>query len=83
MSRYDLRDETGRPLEQATGASRFRLGPAIKQDAQQFLNSAEYEFRKVVGATHTLARSASAEKPSPLRTTSQQARKPRKASDES
>lgn len=83
MSRYDLRDETGRPLEQASGTSRFRLGPAIKRDAQRFLNSAEYEFRKVVGVPRTLARSAPAEQPSPLRTTSQQARKPRKASDES
>lgn len=83
MSRYDVRDDTGRSLEQASGASRFRLGPAIKHDAQQFLNSAEYEFRKVVGAPRTLARSAPVEQPSPLRTAQQQARKPRKASNES
>ena len=83
MSRYDARDDTGRSLEQATGTSRFRLGPAIKWDAQQFLNSAEYEFRKVVGAPRTLARSAPAEHPSQLKTIPQQSRKPREASDES
>ena len=82
MSRAGLRDDV-RSLEQATGANRFRLGPAVKRDAQQFLNSAEYEFRKVVGAPRTLARTAPPEQHAPLETPSRQARKPRKASDES
>lgn len=56
MSRSSLREDSGRPQER-TGIERTstsnRLGTALKRDAHQFLNSAEYEFRKVVGASRT------------------------------
>lgn len=53
MSRSDTRDGASRSIQDATGAGRSRVPDALKRDARQFLNSAEYEFRKVVGASRT------------------------------
>ena len=83
MSRAALRDDM-RSLDQATGARRSPLGQAFKRDTQQFLNSAEYEFRKVVGVPRTLAKPAPpvpTEQRSPLEGTPRQGLKPKKGPD--
>jgi len=53
MSRSDTRESASRSIQDATGAGRTLVPDALKRDARQFLNSAEYEFRKVVGASRT------------------------------
>lgn len=54
MSRSDTRDDAHRSIREATGTGRHSsLANAVKRDARQFLNTAEYEFRKVVGASRT------------------------------
>lgn len=53
MSRSDTREGAGRSIQDATGAGRTLVPDALKRDAREFLNSAEYEFRKVVGASRT------------------------------
>lgn len=51
MSRSDTRDDARRSIPQADGLARhLPSSEALKRDARQFLNTAEYEFRKVVGA---------------------------------
>lgn len=82
MSRAGLRDDM-RSLDQATGARRSQLGQAFKRDARQFINSAEYEFRKVVGVPRTMAKPAKADQHLPLESATRQGRKPRKGPDAS
>ena len=82
MSRAGLRDDM-RSLDQETGAGRSLLGQALKRDAQRFINSTEYEFRKVVGVPRTMAKPAKAEQHLPLESATRQAQKAREGSDES
>jgi hypothetical protein len=54
MSRSDMRDDASRSIQGAARPSRHPSPTdAIKHDARQFLNTAEYEFRKVVGASRS------------------------------
>lgn len=64
MSRSDTRSNDIRAMNGGAGArdtragagQRLSAGDALKRDARQFLNTAEYEFRKVVGASRTAPR---------------------------
>ncbi len=61
MSRSDTRSDDLRDVNAGARSSDSRGGSsrslpssdALKHDARQFLNTAEYEFRKVVGASRT------------------------------
>lgn len=89
MSRSDLREDSGRPLERTSGReagrspARSQIGAAIKRDAGQFLNTAEYEFRKVVGAPRSLSKQPAPEQPLPAEIKPRQSQKPKEDSDES
>ncbi len=63
MSRSDTRSDAIRTLTGDAGARDTRpgvgqrlsaAGNALKRDALEFLNTAEYEFRKVVGASRSM-----------------------------
>lgn len=63
MSRSDTRSDDIRTLNTDAGARQGRTGAgrrlsvagnALKRDAREFLNTAEYEFRKVVGASRSM-----------------------------
>lgn len=62
MSRYDAHDET-RSRDPFSVPDRYQpdsrqthrqFGQAIRRDLQQFVNEAEYEFRKIVAAPRLL-----------------------------
>lgn len=53
MSRSDTRDGASHSIQDARGTGRSSVPDGLKRDARQFLNSAEYEFRKLVGASRT------------------------------
>ena len=61
MTRSDTRSDDirnsnlGAPMRTSVGRH-LPSCEALKRDARQFLNSAEYEFRKVVGASRTAPR---------------------------
>lgn len=54
MSRSDTRNGTSRSIQDTRPTGRSLVPDGLKRDARQFLNSAEYEFRKVVGASRTV-----------------------------
>lgn len=53
MSRSDTRDGTSRSIQDTRSTGRSLVPDGLKRDARHFLNSAEYEFRKIVGASRT------------------------------
>lgn len=86
MSRSSLREDSGRPLERTGsghphGPIRWQLGAALKRDARQFLNTAEYEFRKVMGAPRSLSKQTAPEQPLPTEIKPKQTPKSQEDSD--
>lgn len=54
MSRYDARNEDSRSPGIRTQSPVHGFADVLKRDAREFAGVAEYEFRKLVGATRTL-----------------------------
>ena len=69
MSRYDTRETpTQQPEPQRPQSSAAAGRPwteALRRDAQEFGHVAEYEFRKLVGASRSLMQRQSAPEPAP------------------
>ncbi len=67
MSRYDTRETpTQQPEPQPPQSSAAAGRPwteALRRDAREFGHTAEYEFRKLVGASRTLVQQKSAPEP--------------------
>jgi hypothetical protein len=67
MSRYEARETPTRQPEaqrsQASAASGRPWTEALRRDAREFGHTAEYEFRKVVGASRSLVQHKSAPEP--------------------
>ena len=69
MSRYDARQTPTRQPEpqrpQSSAAAGRPWTEALRRDAQEFGHVAEYEFRKVVGASRSLIERQPAPEPAP------------------
>lgn len=90
MSRSDTRIDDARALTTDAGARQERTGAgqrlsaarkALERDAHLFLNTAEYEFRKVVGASRSMPSAQEADQ-APVRGTAH-GRKPEAGTPES
>lgn len=90
MSRSDIRSNDIRTLNGDAGARDTRTGSgqrlsaagkALERDARLFLNTAEYEFRKVVGASRSMPSAQEADQ-TPVRGTAH-GRKPEAGTPES